>query len=110
MPKYLHELIQDQLGVNVEVKTSSPSIQNATQKILSNNPNRVALTIVNLGQAAVYIMIDNRVSSERGIRLAGSGGSVSFTWEYDLDLIAYSWFATAPVGVNELLILEALTI
>ena len=108
--KSLDELIRSQLGVNTRPVDSNPDIGTTAQKVLSNNPNRVALTFVNLSANTMYILNDNNVSSKRGIRLSSGGGSVSFTWEYDMHIILWEWHAIATAANSELLVIEELII
>ena len=110
MPTSLHELIEAQLGVNVQVRLSTFAAGVTSQRALDNNPNRVALTITNLGANEVYLLPDFGVSATAGIRLNQNGGSVSLQWEYDLDVIAYNWYVITSVGTSIIQMIEAVTI
>ena len=71
-------------------------------KILQNNPDRLAYTIVNLGNTALYIAFDNEVSATRGILLVASGGSISLTAENDGELVGYSVFGISATSSNNI--------
>lgn len=108
--KDLSDLLREQLGVNTRPVISESTIGTSNSKVLSNDPNRVALTFINLSANTIYLMIDNLVSTTRGIRLDSGGGSVSFTWQYDMHLLLYEWHAVASDASSQLLVIEEKTI
>lgn len=104
--KSLNELIAQQMGVDTRPVVSNPSIGTTAERILSNNANRVALTFVNLSANTIYLMIDDGVSPTRGIRLDSGGGSASLTWQYDMHILLWEWWAIASGASSELLVIE----
>lgn len=110
MPMDLHKLIEAELGVNVHTRDNVTAIGTSELQVLSNNPNRVGLTLINLSNDTIYVGLDNMVSADRGIRLAANGGSVSFNWQYDMSLIAHEWHAVSTAAGNNLYVLELITL
>lgn len=109
--KTMDDLLRNELGVN-----SHPGPESGTQaigltvgKILSNNPNRVGLTMINLSANTIYIGPENTTSSSEGIFLSANGGSLSFDWRTDMTLIPNQWFAVATGAASSLYILEVVT-
>lgn len=75
-------------------------------KLLGLNPERLALTIINVGSYDCYVMFDNLVSDKRGISLSASGGYVNMTVRDDQMLPIREWWAYAPAGATDLFVLE----
>lgn len=83
-----------------------PLSANVVTKLLGLNPERLALTIINLGSYDCFVMFDNLVSSTRGIALAASGGYVNITVRDDQMLPVREWWAYGSAGATDLFILE----
>lgn len=106
--KSLDELLQAEYGFRSVPRVNRTASQAATTvtKIMNNNPKRVYANIVNLGSNDVYIMIDNAVSSSRGIYVSPNGGSVTLKWRDDFHLLEHEWYAIAITAASNLLVLE----
>lgn len=104
----LSAAIEREIGVPTEprVNPATGSVGTSVVLIAGNNPNRFALLIINLGSAAVYIAPDNAVATTRGVRLAPSGGSISFNWREDFHIVGWQWFAIADAAAQNILVLE----
>ena len=106
--------LQDLLLTQFKVKTRAninPEISTLTggvDKILSNNPNRLAWIIVNLGSNSTYFGFDRDVSSSKGITITGNGGTASMRWNEDFDLVGYELFAKGTLS-DVLYVVEILT-
>lgn len=92
------------IGVNIDPVTAAVAL--TATRILSNSPNRLAVTIVNLGTAPVYLKPANTVSTSSGIVLAAGGGSVNLDWSTDYDLVGMEWFALAAIAATPILTVE----
>jgi hypothetical protein len=55
-------------------------------RITTNDPNRFAVTIANLGAAVVYIGFDANVGVLNGFYLAANGGTIGFNARDDQEL------------------------
>lgn len=78
----------------------------ADKIIARNNPGRLALIIINLGTAAVFVAPQGAASSTRGIQLGASGGSVSMNWRDDGALPSLEWHGQSGTDNQSLFIME----
>lgn len=113
MPRHggvLAHLIERQLGVATRhrVSDAGATVGVAATRILRQNPNRLAATLINLGAAAIYVAPLGAPSATRGIRLAPTGGSLVLRWEEDLDLLGYEWSAIADAAGTAYFLIEIL--
>lgn len=80
--------------------------------ILSNNPNRLGFTIINLSGNVIYLSLTNEVNAtaneERGIRLDNDGGHVSMIWDEDFDMVAWAWWAISTGADSQVYALEVI--
>ena len=104
----LQDLLNDLFGVKTSYRIS-PIVNNAdiaTQKFLNINPNRVSFVIFNLSANNVYISPSNLVSATNGFWVAPNGGSISFQWDKDFELVSQEWFFMSNVDNSNVFILE----
>jgi hypothetical protein len=102
------DLLRDRFGVDIGVNTDPvvAAVGVAALKVLNNNPNRLAFTLVNLGTGKVYLKPDNTVSIASGIVLTAGGGSVNLEWSTDYDLVGMEWWAIADLAATPILTIE----
>jgi len=74
--------------------------------ITQNNPDRVGLTIINLGSNDLFIALDINVSTSRGVYLAKNGGTASITVVDDQMLPTRAWYAISSIGSTTVYVLE----
>ena len=108
MPASLAAAIEAEIGGPTEPRVNpvTSSVGTSVARIASANPNRFALTIVNLGAVAIYVAPDNAPSSTRGIRLAPSGGALTLNWRDDFQLAGWDWFAIADAAATAIFVME----
>ena len=87
-----------QLGGLVLEQESNPSISTSPVVVVPNNPDRVALVMVNLGAGNVFVSLANVPSASAGIFLGASGGSVTLNVRDDMTLPSRQWSAICPAG------------
>lgn len=75
-------------------------------QITLNNPDRVALVIINLSVNLVYIRPSGVAAAATGIILAANGGWRSFVWDEDFELVSRDWHGVAPAGASAIYVLE----
>jgi len=75
-------------------------------KVLSNNPNRLGFTIINLSTNVIYLALTNNVSDTYGIRLNAGGGSASMAWDTEFDMVAWAWWVLATGAGSAIYTLE----
>lgn len=93
----LSDLIKTRFGIetrNVESPVGSV-VGVASAPLLPNNPDRVALVIINLSANLIYISPQDPAGAANGIRLDANGGWRSLVWDEDFELISHQWFAIA---------------
>lgn len=100
------EFLAKKFGGLIEEVESSPLVTSSAAAITNNDPESVELLFLNLGLQGVYLALDGRVSSSRGVYLAPSGGNAVFTVEEDGTLPTREWWAVAPGGVTLLYVLR----
>lgn len=106
-----------QMGANlafVEGEFGGPITEQETEvtvgltplRIVDNNPEALALSIINLGTEGVYLAPSDLVSSSRGIFLESGGGLFSLNVRDDQGLPAREWWAVAETSSSILYIVR----
>jgi hypothetical protein len=100
--------MRDRFGVDVNVNLDPVTavVGTSSVNVLKNNPNRLAVTIVNLGTGKVYLRPQAPATSTSGIILNAGGGSVNMTWETDYDAVGMEWSAIADIAATPILTIE----
>lgn len=93
----LQDLLTKKFGVKTthEINPVTDTVGTSTTKVLGNNPNRLAFTIINLSSNVVYLGFDRDVSSSKGIYLSPNGGSLSMLYDEDFNSVGYEVFGKA---------------
>lgn len=97
----LTDLLMERFKVKTRPVVNPKAVTSALitpQLILSNNPNRLAWVIINLGANDAYIHFENDVSAINGIKLDKAGGHATMVWDEDFDATAWSMWIVAPDG------------
>lgn len=76
------------------------------QLILRMNPQRASFTVVNNGANAMRILPDTSVSTTNGYYIAANGGFATVSWDVDLGLPMFEWYAIAAGAGNAVTIIE----
>ncbi len=100
--KTRRDLISDRFGVDVQCRPDPVTalIGVAPTLFLRNDPNRLAMLVVNLSGVAIYIKPAGDVSATSGIYLAPGGGAFSSEWQDDYDLVGMDWYAIALAAAS----------
>lgn len=108
----LEQVVQKYLNIDRQFEAQPKSIAVATSltTILKNNPNRLAVIIINVGANNSYIGFDQNVSSTNGIFLAANGGSLSINYQQDLTLSQYEMNAISITAPSTFYVIELLAI
>jgi len=88
------------------VNPITDTVQTTATKILNNNPDRLAVVIVNLSANRGFIGFDRQVGPTRGIPVEASGGVVTMCLEEDGETVAYEIHAINEVAAGSWYILE----
>ena len=112
MPTTLYQLLQANFGVNTSrnVNPLVAQVQTTLTKVVSHNPNRVGLLIVNSGANSIYLSPLNTVAVGAGIVLVPNGGGISFVWDEDFEFTTSEFFAFASGGASNILLIEVVVI
>lgn len=84
--------LRDRFGGDFEETDGVVDVDAAAILIARNDPECVALTIINTGTDDVYLAPNNKVSTAAGIEL-NPGGSLSLTVRDDATLPTREWWA-----------------
>ncbi len=97
MTTTLYDLIQSHFGVKTSYRVNPEVAQVAitVTKIISSNPNRLGLVIVNSGANRIYLSPLNSVAVGAGIVLVPTGGAASFKWDIDFELVTSEFYGIA---------------
>lgn len=105
----LADLLMERFKVKTRAVENPEAITAASttaQKILGNNPNRLAFVITNLGATVCYIGLTDGASTTKGIRLDASGGSSGCIWDEDFQVTGWAWWIIAESGTPAVYALE----
>lgn len=107
----LQEVLFREFGVKTTFRTNplTDTVAITPTKILSNNPNRLAMVIVNLGANDCVIDFNVEVALLKGILLANSGGGISFRFDTEFNLLESGVWAIASVAPTTVYVLEVVT-
>lgn len=98
--------VEGEFGGPVTESNKAVSLLAATAtRLLLANPERLSLTIINLGAHDAYIDFDPDVSDTHGIAIGASGGYMSANVRDDQMLQTREWYAYAPAGATDLYVI-----
>lgn len=98
--------IEGVYGGPTEEQDSGASVGTTATKLLGNDPERLAVTFINLGSEPVYLMYDDAVSTTRGIVLTTNGGGVSLNVRDDQTLPTREWWALTSTGSSDMVVIS----
>lgn len=84
-------------GLVLEQETN-PTISTTPSVVVPNNPDRVALVVLNIGAGTVFMSLSNTPSANAGIFLGANGGAVTMNVRDDGTLPSRQWSAVCPTG------------
>jgi hypothetical protein len=108
----LEMLIRAQYGVRTQQRINpvTDTVATSATRIVGANPNRVSLTIANIGPSTIYISPKNDVSSTKGLILPGGGTTISYRWDIDFEALADELWAVSDGVAGTVFVLENLII
>jgi hypothetical protein len=92
-------------GLVTEIDTN-PATSAAAASIVGNDPDAIALNIINLGANNVFIALTPDVSSTKGILIGANGGILSLVLRDDFTLPSREWFGVSPGGASTLYVVR----
>jgi hypothetical protein len=100
----LRDRFNVEVGCNLDPVVAAVGV--TALRVLEQDPNRLAFTVINLGTGKVYLRPQSPATPTSGIVLGAGGGSVNLEWQTDYDLVGYEWFAIADLAATPILTLE----
>lgn len=113
MPGAAREIQERLWGVHTVTRENPLAVDNIDTtpvRILPGDPDRVAITIINLSVNTIFVSHRGNVSSTNGIRLAASGGSVLLSAPDDSDRLVHNWFAIASGANSDFFVSETFAV
>lgn len=106
----LADLISRQFGIKTRVRENplTSSIGINAERVVPSNPNRLALTVINLSANTIYLGFDNRVSSINGIYVAPNGGGISLIYDEDFEMVGYEIWGIATGTNSSIKVIEVI--
>ena len=105
----LDDLIKEKFGglsTQPHVNRLISSVGTTIDRVIPNDPNRVAFIIINLDEAnTLYILPEPDVSPTRSIPL-GPGQAYVGLWDEDFQLVGWDWYCVGSAAGTALLALE----
>ncbi len=104
------ELIEQQFGIFTRAQSNIlvRECMIAVTKIMPNNPNRLAWTVVNLSANVVYLALDHGVGADHGILLTANGGSAGMVYTEDFEATCWEVYGVAGADNSDIFCLEVL--
>lgn len=106
----LGELLDKQFGVKTRtiINPLVTTLTGGVDRVLANNPNRLAWLIVNLGANSAYGSWLRDPSSTKGFVLSALGGSASLMWNEDFELTGQEVWVTGTAA-DTIYVVEVVT-
>lgn len=98
--------LRKKFGGNFREQESTPVIGVAAAQVVGNNPDRLALLIMDLGASTLFAGLLPTVNANAGIQIAPNGGSMSLIVDEDFTFTTRQFFAVSPGGNTQLYVLE----
>lgn len=112
MTTTLYQMLQSNFGIatSYNINPIVNQVQTTLTKLLSYNPNRVGLVMMNNGAVNVYASPLNTVTVGNGLILVPGGGGISLVWDHDFELVTLEYFGIADGAASNIFILEVVSI
>lgn len=94
----LQSFIETFVGGNYVVAVFNVTVTTTATRVLQNDFERMASTLINVGAVDLKITPTDVVSDTEGIALAASGGNLCLVANEDLALVGYDWWAKTATG------------
>jgi len=95
--------IEGEFGGPTEELEAEVSAGTTATSVVGNDPESLALTLINLGSNTAWVLFEDTVSTTRGLLLNANGGYVSLTVRDDQTLPTRQWWAITSTGTTTIL-------
>ncbi len=112
MASTLFQMLESNFGIKTSYNINPlvTQVQTTLTRLLSYNPNRVGLVMVNNGAANIYVSPVNTVTVGNGLILVPGGGGITFIWDDDFEIVALEYFGIADGVASNIFIMEVISI
>ena len=100
------DFIVKEFGGTVEETDETVSVGTTVTDIVGNDPDAVALVLINLGATTVFVAPTNTVATNKGIQLNANGGFMSLIVRDDLILPANAWYGIADTAASDVYVIR----
>ncbi len=106
----IRDLLNAYYGVAIapRFQRDADIVGTSVQRILKQDPSRIAFTIVNTGAFDVAIRPAGQPTAQKSFLVAANGGVLSGDWREDGELLSQEWSGLAVGGASSCLIIETL--
>ena len=87
-------------------KLTSVTVGTSASRIVTNNPRRVKLVLLNLGASDVYVSFDSSVTTSAGIKLVASTGFLESNASDDGEEVLSEFWAISASAGNTVMVSE----
>lgn len=98
----LQSFVETFVGGNYVATVTQVTVTTTPSRVMQNDMERMAATIINTGTTDVRLLPDIGVSTVKGVVLAQGGGNMSLVANEDLTLVGYDWWAVVSAGSTTL--------
>lgn len=102
----LQDYLQTVFGFPIQSAARVVTLGAVAIPISTNDPNRVKITVFNLGANQAYIGFTSTVTIANGMLLAANGGQIGFDAQVDGELSGVVLYGIAAAGAPVLYIVE----
>lgn len=100
------EYARKKFGGDLVESESIVTVGTSAGDLITRNPERMFLLLINLGANPVYIRNSGEPANGSGLLLSASGGFVSFDAENDATMPAKGWRAIAITASSDVYVLQ----
>lgn len=104
----LVRFLENEFGGKYVARTTFPTVGTSLARLVPNDMERMALTIINTGADDVYLTPGPNAAVGTGILLGANGGFLSLTARDDLVVVGYDFWAIASTASSAAMVIEIL--
>lgn len=97
--------LRDRYGGDFDSPDATVAVPTTGAQLIENDPERVAVTFINLGTDFVLIRPKGAASAGAGIQLNAGGGIASLNIRDDGMLTTFDWYAVSNTGSQNVYVL-----
>ncbi|MEM4721441.1 MAG: hypothetical protein QXT73_05210 [Candidatus Methanomethylicaceae archaeon] len=106
LPATTGALLKQRIGWITTTREYELLLDTNNQRLLENNPRRVAVTFINNGDFRADISTQSTLVAGRGIPIHPGGGTLSILWEEDGTMVSGEFHGKTVTGQVYLKIIE----